>query len=82
MPLTYMEHFLLQTEDIEANARDKLGKKNLDLIVANDVSAAGAGFAARTNRVLLLERGGARSEVQGSKLEVAHAIWDRIKKLL
>jgi phosphopantothenoylcysteine decarboxylase/phosphopantothenate--cysteine ligase len=74
--------FAAETEKLEENARDKLQRKNLDLIVANDVSAEGAGFAGEKNRVLVLGRDGSRSELSGSKLAVAHAIWDRVRPLL
>jgi phosphopantothenoylcysteine decarboxylase/phosphopantothenate--cysteine ligase len=74
--------FAAETEQVEQNALGKLQRKNLDLIVANDVSAAGAGFASEANRVVILERSGARSEAAGSKLQVADAIWDRVKALL
>jgi phosphopantothenoylcysteine decarboxylase/phosphopantothenate--cysteine ligase len=71
--------FAAETERVEEQAREKLQRKNLDLIVANDVSSDGAGFAADTNRVLLLDRDGGRVELSGTKLAVAHAIWDRVR---
>ncbi|HEU5393751.1 MAG TPA: phosphopantothenoylcysteine decarboxylase, partial [Candidatus Methylomirabilis sp.] len=68
---------------IVANAREKLRKKNLDLVVANDVGAKDAGFGAETNRVTLV---GADGEVEPlpllSKQEVAHRILDRVARLL
>lgn len=74
--------FAAETERVAEHAADKLARKNLDLIVANDVSGPGAGFASEENRVLILERGGACSEVAGSKRAVADALWDRIRRLL
>ena len=74
--------FAAETERVAEHAADKLARKNLDLIVANDVSGPGAGFASEENRVLILERGGASSEVSGSKRAVADALWDRIRRLL
>ncbi len=74
--------FAAETEQVEEHAREKLQRKNLDLIVANDVSAQGAGFASETNRVLVLDRDGGRAELSGSKLAVAHAIWDRVRARL
>jgi len=74
--------FAAETERVEEHAREKLQRKNLDLIVANDVSAQGAGFASETNRVLVLDRDGGRAELSGSKLAVAHAIWDRVRARL
>jgi phosphopantothenoylcysteine decarboxylase/phosphopantothenate--cysteine ligase len=71
--------FAAETENLEQNARDKLARKNLDLIVANEVSA---GFAGEGNRVLLLGKDGGRAELSGSKLAIAHGIWDRVRALL
>ncbi len=74
--------FAAETEKIEESAREKLERKQLDLIVANDVSRAGAGFAAETNRVLVLGKDSARHELQGTKREVAAGILDRVRALL
>lgn len=74
--------FAAETENLEENAREKLARKRLDLIVANDVSAAGAGFASAENRVLLLDKSGGRTELSGTKLAVAHALWDHLRGLL
>jgi phosphopantothenoylcysteine decarboxylase/phosphopantothenate--cysteine ligase len=71
--------FAAETEDLISNARQKLQRKGLDLIAANDVSAADAGFSVDTNRVTLLSAdGGLEALPLMSKDEVAHAIWDRI----
>lgn len=71
--------FAAETQNIMAHAAEKLQRKGLDLIVANDVSAPDAGFAVDTNRVTLLDRQG-RAEVLPlmSKIEVAHRILDRV----
>jgi phosphopantothenoylcysteine decarboxylase/phosphopantothenate--cysteine ligase len=74
--------FAAETEDLESNARGKLLRKNLDLIVANDVGAQGAGFASATNQVLVLGKDGLRAELGGSKLAVAHGIWDLVRARL
>ena len=75
--------FAAETDDVVANARDKLAKKNLDLIVANDVRAADAGFGVDTNRVTLIGRAGAPGELSLlSKREVAERILDRVAALL
>src|SRR2546427_138756 len=74
--------FAAETEKVEEHAREKLQRKNLDLIVANDVSGRGAGFGSETNRVVVLDRDGGRAELSGSKLAVAHAIWDRVRARL
>jgi phosphopantothenoylcysteine decarboxylase/phosphopantothenate--cysteine ligase len=71
--------FAAESENVEQNARGKLQRKNLDLIVANDVADA---FGKETNRVIVLGQGGARAELAGSKLALAHAIWDMVRALL
>jgi phosphopantothenoylcysteine decarboxylase/phosphopantothenate--cysteine ligase len=68
--------FAAETERVEEHAREKLARKRADLIVANDVSAEGAGFGASGNAVVILGSDGSRSEHAGSKREVAEAIWD------
>ena len=74
--------FAAETERVEEHAREKLQRKNLDLIVANDVSQQGAGFSSEVNRVVVLDREGGRAELSGSKLFVAHRIWDRVRERL
>src|SRR5438105_771332 len=71
--------FAAETENVEENAREKLLRKNLDLIVANDVADA---FGKSTNRVLVLGKDGARRELAGPKQTVAHAIWDMVRERL
>jgi phosphopantothenoylcysteine decarboxylase/phosphopantothenate--cysteine ligase len=74
--------FAAETADLETNAMAKLTGKNLDLIVANDVSAPGAGFGVDTNIVRLLYRDGTREELPLlAKDEVAAVILDRIVTL-
>ena len=68
--------FAAQTHDVEKYAVEKLQKKRLDFIVANDVTAPGAGFGSDTNRVTVWSAAGAKAEAQGSKREVAARIWD------
>ena len=71
--------FAAEAQDLERNAASKLARKNLDLIVANPIDEAGAGFAASTNRVLLLDRSGRKeSWPQLPKTEIAWRIWDWI----
>jgi len=71
--------FAAETEDLESRAGAKLEAKNLDLIVANDVSAPGAGFDGETNAALLLRRDGSRVEVPLlSKRELAERILDEV----
>jgi phosphopantothenoylcysteine decarboxylase/phosphopantothenate--cysteine ligase len=74
--------FAAETEDLLANARQKLQKKRLDLIAANDVTAPGSGFAADTNQVTLLAADGSVEALAlMSKEDVAHVIWDRVRQL-
>lgn len=71
--------FAAETGDVAAYARQKLVEKNLDLVVANDVTEAGAGFAVDTNRVSLFHRDGSAEVLPLlSKEAVAAAIWDRV----
>lgn len=74
--------FAAETEDLLANARNKLERKKLDLIAANDVTARDAGFSVDTNRVTLLSAAGGTDELPlMSKVEVAEYILDRVKEL-
>lgn len=74
--------FAAETADLMENARKKLVEKNLDLIVANDVTQNGAGFDVDTNIVRLLFRDGSVEDLpQLTKDEVAHRLLDRIAAL-
>jgi phosphopantothenoylcysteine decarboxylase/phosphopantothenate--cysteine ligase len=74
--------FAAETEDLLGNAAQKLQAKNLDLVVANDVTAPGGGFGSETNAVWLLHRDGTRVEVPlASKREVAERILDEVARL-
>jgi phosphopantothenoylcysteine decarboxylase/phosphopantothenate--cysteine ligase len=82
MPLVKVG-FAAETEDLVKNAKEKLVRKRLDLIVANDVSAEGSGFGADTNQVVLVGRDGAVDQLPLlSKREVAQRILDRVQELL
>jgi phosphopantothenoylcysteine decarboxylase/phosphopantothenate--cysteine ligase len=71
--------FAAETDHVEDNAHDKLRRKNLDLIVANDARA----FDADTNRVTLLRRDGTREVLpEASKSEIARAIVERAAQLV
>ncbi len=71
--------FAAETDDLQANARRKLEQKNLDLIVANDVTCEGAGFDVDTNIVRFLFRDGREESLpKMTKLEVAHTLLDRL----
>ncbi len=74
--------FAAETDDLIGNARKKLEKKNVDLIVANDVSRIDAGFEVDTNAVRFLFRDGSEEELPLlPKMEVANILLDRIKRL-
>lgn len=63
--------FALETDDIMLNAREKMMRKNLDMIVANDVSAFGSNGA---SAAIIMKNGTVR-EIAGSKEDIAGAIW-------
>ncbi len=75
--------FAAESENLLANARKKLANKNLDLMVANDITKADSGFDVDTNRVVLIDKAGKTEELPlMSKREVAEKILDRVKSLL
>ncbi len=75
--------FAAESQDLVENAREKLKRKGLDLIAANDISATDAGFAVDTNRVTLID---SEDAVQAlpllSKSEVAEVVLDRVERML
>ncbi|HMJ76281.1 MAG TPA: bifunctional phosphopantothenoylcysteine decarboxylase/phosphopantothenate--cysteine ligase CoaBC [Iamia sp.] len=71
--------FAAETDDVLANARDKLARKGLDLIVANDVGAPGVGFEHDTNQVVVVSATGIDQDVPLSdKRAVARAVLDAV----
>jgi phosphopantothenoylcysteine decarboxylase/phosphopantothenate--cysteine ligase len=71
--------FAAETDDVRQNAANKLVEKGADLIVANDVTAAGAGFEHDTNRVVILKAEGTEREVPlADKRAVARAVLDAV----
>ena len=71
--------FAAETNDLLENAKKKLGRKNCDLIVANDILAEGAGFESDTNIVTLLDRDGSCEQLpRSSKRDVADAILTKV----
>lgn len=75
--------FKAESRDVVANAREMLARKQLDLVVANDVTAPGSGFATDTNQVTIIDRAGAAEELPLlPKYEVAQRILDRVAPLL
>ena len=74
--------FAAETQNLLQYAKGKLEKKNLDMIVANDVSKPQAGFNVDTNLIKLLKRDGSIEELPlMSKKELAYIILDRVMKL-
>lgn len=73
--------FSMETEHMLEHSREKLAKKNLDMIVANNLRQQGAGFGTDTNVVTILTKDGELSLPQMSKDEVAHQILDQIIKI-
>ena len=75
--------FAVETENLVENARNKMKKKNMDIIVANDVTKEGAGFGHDTNIIKILSpEGGIENIPLMSKMEVADRILDRVKKII
>ena len=73
--------FAAETQDLRKNALEKLNSKNLDLIVANDLTEEEAGFASSQNKVTVFHQDGNTYEMpQMSKYEVAHGLLDIIFK--
>ena len=75
--------FAAETRDVIENARGKLARKKLDLIVANDVSASDSGFEVDTNRVTLLDAsGGVEALPLMSKTAASERVIDRLVSIL
>ncbi len=70
--------FSMETENLLENSRKKLVKKNLDMVVANNLKVPGAGFGVDTNVVTLITHDGIRELPRMSKDEVAMALLDEI----
>jgi phosphopantothenoylcysteine decarboxylase/phosphopantothenate--cysteine ligase len=74
--------FAAESKDIITNAQQKLHKKQLDLIVANDITARDSGFSVDTNKVTIISKDGAIDDLPlMSKREVADIILDKLAKL-
>ncbi len=73
--------FAAETNDMLENAQKKLLKKNADMVVANDVTMPGAGFAGNTNCVTLITKDDIRSLPMMSKRDVADAILNRVLEI-
>jgi phosphopantothenoylcysteine decarboxylase/phosphopantothenate--cysteine ligase len=77
----FLVGFAAETESVVENARKKRAEKRLDLIVANDVSADGAGFASERNAATLIDELGEVAVPLASKRELAERIWDRVVEI-
>ena len=73
--------FSMETENMLENSQKKLKKKHLDLIIANNVKVAGAGFQGDTNVITIIDESGCRELPLMSKAQAAHAILSRILEL-
>jgi len=75
--------FAAESRDLLVNARDKLQRKNLDLVVANDITAPGSGFDVDTNQAALIHKDGLLEELpMMTKENLAHIILDRVASLM
>ena len=75
--------FAAESQNLADYALDKLKRKGLDLLVANDISASDAGFDVDTNRVLIFDvQGGDPQELADSKVKISEVIIQRVAQLL
>jgi len=75
--------FAAETENLIENATEKLIQKNLDFIVANNLTQSGSGFGCDTNQVKIIDRNGTITELPPlTKEEVAERVFDRIEPLV
>lgn len=77
-PGQFLCGFSMETKDMVENSKKKLEKKHIDLIAANNLKQAGAGFGVDTNVLTLISSDGARELPLLSKEEAAHALLDEI----
>ena len=73
--------FAAETDNLLKNAKSKLGKKKLDLIVANDVTKPGAGFNVDTNIAVLITSDGSTEEPLQTKRQLAERILDKVLEM-
>ena len=77
----YLVGFAAETNDLRRRAFLKMKEKNLDFMVANDVSAEGIGFDSDFNKALLLDAAGGETETPVvSKIELSRIIWNQIER--
>jgi phosphopantothenoylcysteine decarboxylase/phosphopantothenate--cysteine ligase len=77
-PGQFLIGFAAETEDLVKNARAKMERKGLDLMLANDVSGPDGGFESDFNTVRMMSRAGGETVISGAKEEVADAVWEKI----
>jgi phosphopantothenoylcysteine decarboxylase / phosphopantothenate---cysteine ligase len=78
-PRPFVVAFAAETDAVESNAREKLARKNADLIVANDVSDRSIGFDSEQNEVTVIARDGSTTKiVRAAKIVVANRILDLV----
>ena len=70
--------FAAETDRISENARAKIVRKNLDFILANDVTGKDSGFASDTNTLRLISRSGSEEIFSGLKEDISFDVWSRI----
>ena len=74
--------FAAETQNLIESALEKLERKKLDMIVANDISAPGIGFQSDSNQVTFIK---SEKDIESlpllSKMEIANLLLDRIKKM-
>ncbi len=81
-PAQVLVGFAAETENVVENARGKLTRKNLDIVVANDITAEGAGFGADTNIASLVTANSVTALAKMSKREMADRILDAALSVL
>ena len=80
VPGQFLCGFSMETRDMVENSKKKLEKKHIDLIAANNLKQAGAGFGVDTNVLTLISPDGARELPLMSKEEAAHSLLDEIMR--
>ena len=79
----FLVGFAAESDELYQNASRKLQEKNLDLIVANDISKADQGFQSDYNQVLFVDRKGRKEESPVlHKTEIARLLWDKVEEAL
>ncbi len=74
--------FAAESDNIIKNAKNKILKKNLDFIVANDITEEGAGFGTDTNIVTIMDRNNKIEKIEKTdKMDIAHLILDKVKRI-